>query len=131
MGKETPITADIIKKLAPELTSDVSEDVISVFISEAEIQVEIDGLPEKRTSQNGRVIYIANQGVKYLTIHMLSVLAKDDGSGDVISTKVDQLEMHFSDFANTSWLQKTAWGRMYMDLLNRFRPYNPPIIIEN
>lgn len=132
MSEKQPITTTIIKKLAPELTANVSDDVIATFLAEAEIQVEVDGLPEKRTSQNGKVIYVANQGIKYLTVHMLSVLANDDGTGDVTSSKVDQLEMHFSDYSNSeSWLQKTAWGRLYMELLNRFRPYNPPMIIES
>lgn len=67
-----------IKEMAPKLTEDLSDETINEFISQASTQALLDHLPEKKTIGN-KVVNVYNLGVKYLTLHLISVLALDDG----------------------------------------------------
>lgn len=118
-----------IKKMAPKLTEDLSDDTINEFISQASTQALLDHLPEKKTIGN-KVVNVYDLGVKYLTLHLISVLALDDGD-NTISEKVDQVEIKYSDRSTTGWLNSSVWGKAYESLLSQVNTPQLPIISEH
>lgn len=118
-----------IKEMAPKLTEDLSDETINEFISQASTQALLDHLPEKKTIGN-KVVNVYNLGVKYLTLHLISVLALDDGD-NTISEKVDQVEIKYSDRSTTSWLNSSVWGKAYENLLSQVNTPQLPIISEH
>ena len=118
-----------IKEIAPKLTEDLSDETINEFISQASTQALLDHLPEKKTIGN-KVVNVYNLGVKYLTLHLISVLALDDGD-NTISEKVDQVEIKYSDRSTTGWLNSSVWGKAYENLLSQVNTPQLPIISEH
>lgn len=118
-----------IKKMAPKLTEDLSDDTINEFISQASTQALLDHLPEKKAIGN-KVVNVYDLGVKYLTLHLISVLALDDGD-NTISEKVDQVEIKYSDRSTTGWLNSSVWGKAYENLLSQINIPQLPIISEH
>lgn len=118
-----------IKEMAPKLTEDLSDETINEFISQASTQALLDHLPEKKTIGN-KVVNVYNLGVKYLTLHLISVLALDDGD-NTISEKVDQVEIKYSDRSTTGWLNSSVWGKAYENLLSQVNTPQLPIISEH
>lgn len=118
-----------IKEMAPKLTEDLSDETINEFISQASTQALLDHLPEKKTIGN-KVVNVYDLGVKYLTLHLISVLALDDGD-NTISEKVDQVEIKYSDRSTTGWLNSSVWGKAYENLLSQVNTPQLPIISEH
>lgn len=118
-----------IKEMAPKLTEDLSDETINEFISQASTQALLDHLPEKKIIGN-KVVNVYNLGVKYLTLHLISVLALDDGD-NTISEKVDQVEIKYSDRSTTGWLNSSVWGKAYENLLSQVNTPQLPIISEH
>lgn len=118
-----------IKEMAPKLTEDLSDETINEFISQASTQALLDHLPEKKTIGN-KVVNVYNLGVKYLTLHLISVLALDDGD-NTISEKVDQVEIKYSDRSTMGWLNSSVWGKAYENLLSQVNTPQLPIISEH
>lgn len=118
-----------IKEMAPKLTEDLSDETINEFISQASTQALLDHLPEKKTIGN-KVVNVYNLGVKYLTLHLISVLALDDGD-NTISEKVDQVEIKYSDRSTLGWLNSSVWGKAYENLLSQVNTPQLPIISEH
>lgn len=118
-----------IKKMAPKLTEDLSDDTINEFISQASTQALFDHLPKKKTIDN-KTVNVYDLGVKYLTLHLISVLALDEGD-NTISEKVDQVEIKYSDRSTTGWLNSSIWGKAYQNLLSQVNGYPLPIISEH
>lgn len=129
---QDPVTIDELKRIAPDLFEDnssLNETTINATIEQATMQVLADQLPEF-AEVNGKKIGIQHMGIKYLSLHMITVFYGYTGGENIISQKVDQTEQHFADPSKLDWYQSSPWGKLYATLLDKYTPTATPMKVE-
>lgn len=129
---QDPVTIDELKKIAPDLFQDndsLTDTTVNATIEQATMQVLADRLPEL-AEVNGKKIGIQHMGIKYLTLHMITVFYGYTGGENIISQKVDQTEQHFADPSKLDWYQSSPWGKLYSTLLDNYAPTATPMKVE-
>ncbi|MBZ2200520.1 MAG: DUF4054 domain-containing protein [Lentilactobacillus hilgardii] len=114
-------TIDRLKSTAPDLVSDLTDDTLTMYISDAHIDVLGDGFPD-HIQVGGEDIgnNIKEQAERYLALHLAS-MDNEAGRG-IQSEQVDVLKTtYFSkSMANTKWINSSIWGRMFWDLWKQY-----------
>lgn len=118
-----------VKKTAPDLMSDMSDDTINELIGDASMQVLADHFP-KVVHADGEDIPIRELATRYLTLHLATMDTKA-GQG-VVSEKVDVIERQYQNKTSKDWLNSSTWGQMYLRLYREYaRGLSHYVIIQH
>lgn len=119
-----------IKQTAPDVIEDVSDETLNRIISDAKNVAILDNLPETITINNTE-IKVLQLGIKYLSLHMLTVLGNSSGGGFVTGEKVDQVEIKYADTSSADWYSNSVWGKLYQELVSKYSNSRPfPLKVE-
>lgn len=117
-------TVDKLRATASDLTDGVSDETLNLLIEDASIQVIADGFPEKVKGMPIREL-----AARYLALHLITTRSVAS-SENIVSEKIDVIEMHYSDKSRLDWLKLSPYGRMYLRLFNRYAGDLDLMVIE-
>lgn len=112
MSNDNPnITVDDVKKLAPDLLQDATDDTVNALIKSATVFTLADGFPQP---VGGVWNAITIEAIKYLTLHMSTM---DDSAGQgITSEQVSVIKTTYESKIGKDWLHSSVWGLLYYRL---------------